>query len=311
MASPGRGFSGTQQQAYEGQPWEGSFFIALQLACKSQPWGGFFYCCRQAPACGEREVTIAALPPACYLAIVPCFHGSPVFLHRHSLLEIPPSHLLSLSPHSQQQFSLWACSPIPTHQLPAPLHTCEHTSQSGACRAVVWTICVFLSLSHLPQISHFTLFWQPQMLPFCPNRFPRQRESFPVGEGVPLNSGTIPLFQFPHPRVQVPSRFLSSSFSLLYFSILPSYAGIFIVLSSVQGLPLVFSQCSVRIVAFIDVFLMHPWREMNFMSTYSSAILNLQPHLFIFAFISFTLGDGSKKNIALIYIKECPAYVFL
>ena len=34
-------------------------------------------------------------------------------------------------------------------------------------------------------------------------------------------------------------------------------------------------------------------------------------HLFIFAFISFTSGDGSKKDIAVIYVKKCSAYVFL
>ena len=33
-------------------------------------------------------------------------------------------------------------------------------------------------------------------------------------------------------------------------------------------------------------------------------------HLFIFAFISFALGDRSKKNIAMIYAKKCPTYVF-
>ena len=39
--------------------------------------------------------------------------------------------------------------------------------------------------------------------------------------------------------------------------------------------------------------------------------LNLiRPHLFIFVFISITLGDGSKKNIAVIFVKECSAYVF-
>ena len=84
--------------------------------------------------------------------------------------------------------------------------------------------------------------------------------------------------QLPCPGVQVLPCFLSSSFSLL-FSVLPSYAGIFIVLSGVHGLLLVFSWCSVRIVAPIDVFLMHPWREMNSTSSYSSAILN--PMIFI------------------------------
>ena len=37
----------------------------------------------------------------------------------------------------------------------------------------------------------------------------------------------------------------------------------------------------------------------------------IRSHLFIFAFVSFALGDGSKKNIAAIYVKECSAYVFL
>ena len=33
-------------------------------------------------------------------------------------------------------------------------------------------------------------------------------------------------------------------------------------------------------------------------------------HLFIFAFISFVLGDRSKKKISTINVKECSAYVF-
>ena len=37
----------------------------------------------------------------------------------------------------------------------------------------------------------------------------------------------------------------------------------------------------------------------------------IRSHLFIFAFISFALGDRSKKNIATIYVKECSASVFL
>ena len=40
-------------------------------------------------------------------------------------------------------------------------------------------------------------------------------------------------------------------------------------------------------------------------------IILIIAHLFIFAFISATLGDRSKKNIAVIYVKECSAYVFL
>ena len=35
----------------------------------------------------------------------------------------------------------------------------------------------------------------------------------------------------------------------------------------------------------------------------------IRSNLFIFAFVSFVLGDRSKKNIATIYVKECSAYV--
>ena len=49
-----------------------------------------------------------------------------------------------------------------------------------------------------------------------------------------------------------------------------------------------------------------------FMLSFVVKLLSLtRSHLFIFVFISITLGDGSKKNIAEIYVKECPAYVFL
>ena len=37
----------------------------------------------------------------------------------------------------------------------------------------------------------------------------------------------------------------------------------------------------------------------------------IKSHLFIFALISFTLGDRYKKTIAAIYVKEYSAYVFL
>ena len=36
-----------------------------------------------------------------------------------------------------------------------------------------------------------------------------------------------------------------------------------------------------------------------------------EAHLFIFAFISFTFGGGSKNNAVVIYVKECSAHVFI
>ena len=37
----------------------------------------------------------------------------------------------------------------------------------------------------------------------------------------------------------------------------------------------------------------------------------IKSHLFIFIFIFITLGGRVKKNIAMIYVKECSAYIFL
>ena len=37
----------------------------------------------------------------------------------------------------------------------------------------------------------------------------------------------------------------------------------------------------------------------------------IRSHLFIFVFIFITLGGGSKKDIAAIYVQVCSAYVFL
>ena len=75
------------------------------------------------------------------------------------------------------------------------------------------------------------------------------------------------------PRIKVLSHFLFSSFFLLLSFILPSYMGIFVVLLGDQDPLLVFSQSSVRIVPFVYVFLIHLWREINSMSSYSSTIL--------------------------------------
>ena len=37
----------------------------------------------------------------------------------------------------------------------------------------------------------------------------------------------------------------------------------------------------------------------------------IRSNLFIFVFISLSLGGGSKKDLAVIYVIECSAYVFL
>ena len=37
----------------------------------------------------------------------------------------------------------------------------------------------------------------------------------------------------------------------------------------------------------------------------------IMSHLFIFVFISISLGGGSLEDLAVIYVRECSAYVFL
>ena len=152
-------------------------------------------------------------------------------------------------------------------------------------------LCISHSVpSATGQLLHPLLTASNVSSPFCPNRLPHWRGRFPVRKGVSLNTGISLMLLLPCPRVQVPSRFLSSSFSLLFF-ILPSYAVIFIVLSSLQGLLLVLIRCSVRVVSSIDVFLMHLWREMNSTSFYSSAILT--PSYTIFG---RSTGQGALAN---------------
>ena len=37
----------------------------------------------------------------------------------------------------------------------------------------------------------------------------------------------------------------------------------------------------------------------------------IRSHLFVFVFIVITLGGGSKKKIAVVYVRECSACLFL
>lgn len=90
-------------------------------------------------------------------------------------------------------------------------------------------ICVILSIQTVTdQLLHLPLIALNALL---------------LSQPIALVIGVSPLLQVPHPKVQVQSYLLSSSFSLLSF-VLPSHVWIYIILSSGQGLPLIFSQCS-------------------------------------------------------------------
>ena len=96
---------------------------------------------------------------------------------------------------------------------------------------------------------------RPRGSPFVPADLPTSEGAFP-GVGLFLT------FSSP-PGGQVLSGFLSSCFSLLLSFILPGYMGILLVFLGVRGPLLMFSRCSVRIVPFVDVFLMCLLGEMN------------------------------------------------
>ena len=131
-------------------------------------------------ACGEREAMVMASAHMCDSVISPCFHGCLAFFHRHFPPWSPPSHLLDLSLHSQQQPSHWDCSTNPKLQLPSTAPSRRPAFLTSICMTVART--VWFSF-HLPQISCFTLSLK------C---FSSDSDNCPaVGIG--------PLLQFPHP----------------------------------------------------------------------------------------------------------------
>ena len=70
---------------------------------------------------------------------------------------------------------------------------------------------------------------------------------------------------------------------------------------------------SLLVISFANIFchLVGCLFDLSMVSFAMQKLLSLvRSHLFIFTFISFALGDRFKKNIAMIYVKECAAWVF-
>ena len=68
------------------------------------------------------------------------------------------------------------------------------------------------------------------------------------------------------------------------------------------------------VVSYVSFFL--PFCRLSFHFIYgflcSAKLLSLiRSRLFIFVFVSINPGDGPKKDIATICVKECPVCVFL
>ena len=70
---------------------------------------------------------------------------------------------------------------------------------------------------------------------------------------------------------------------------------------------------SLSVISFANIF-SHSVDYLFILSVVSFLVQKpsslIRSRLFIFAFVSFVLGDRSKKNIATINVKECPTYVF-
>ena len=93
-------------------PWVGSYYV---VQCIRRLLGQPLYC-SIGDARGRETIVMTPLPTR-DSAVSPCFHGWPVFLHRHFPPQSSPSNPLDLSLHSQQKPLPWDCSKIPK---PAP-----------------------------------------------------------------------------------------------------------------------------------------------------------------------------------------------
>ena len=68
------------------------------------------------------------------------------------------------------------------------------------------------------------------------------------------------------------------------------------------------------VVPYVNFFLPFCRLSFHFMYgflCYAKLLSVIRSHLFIFVFVSITVGDGPKKGIAAICVKECPVCVFL
>ena len=202
-------------------------------------------------------------------------------------------------------------SPNPTFQHPAPLLTRRHATQAGVSRAVAQTICLSLTLSCFPETCCYIPLWSPEVSFLSQLISPPWRgfsECRNLSSPSPLHQGcwSLPI-----------------SYFLFFLSfILPSCVGIFFVLLGVWGLLLVFSRCSVRIVPFVDVFLMYLWGEVNSISSYSSIltppwdIFNERQMIPCFGSqylwcCCFKDSSSSYLVLNICYIPRCPRAVVL
>ena len=150
-------------------------------------------------ACEGREAMVMAPLPMHDSAVLPCFHGCLVFLHRHFPPQSPPSHPLDPSLQSTAAFALGL---LISPQTPAPSH-CTFQGIYIPVRGLYGCVkdCLILIPFRLPQISCFTLSLK------C---FPSDSDNCP-------DVGIRPLLLFPHSQRAGPVLLI-----LLLFPLVPS-----------------------------------------------------------------------------------------
>ena len=155
--------------------------------------------------------------------------------------------------------------------------------------ARLWRAC--LCGSYSIQTTTNQLLYSPTAsdASLCPNRLPRMW-------------GSLPCFCSPTPRTGQ-SHSLSSSFPF-FTSSFQAVEWIHIFLSSGQGILPLFSWYSVRNAASINIFMRHPWREMDSMFTYSSAILLTRIYVYLRKKISISIDFSNTSHVYLLFFEN-------
>ena len=249
-------FSSPWELTFKGLPWLVLLYCSVHQALKGPlSLGSFFIAHPLVPACLGREVTGIAPASAHDSAVVPCFHT-----------HFPPKAFPTMDFHpsissgrlpivKNSPGSPWDCSPIPASSSQplcalVDLHPCLEV-----CRTMAWMVCVVLTPFRLLQISCFTLIVS---------------DVSPPSQPIAPDTGISPLLQLTNPQLQfvLLSLLLPSFLHPTELCVDPHIS------FQLSGTSAGISWCFMRTAASVDVFLMHPWKEICPMSTQSSTILS-------------------------------------
>lgn len=184
---------------------------------------------------------------------MPCFHDSSVFLQRHFLLQISSilfPWVISLQPTAVLAPGLLSNPHALASPLCTPVHMCSSPGyvQFVGYRLSVW----FLLYPDCHRSAASSSSNSLKCFPSVPVDFPRCNNPFSASAPRPWGSGSVLL------ALLLPSNFRPTQLCMDPY-------GPFRWSRTLANI----SQCSVRTVVSVDRFLMHLWREMHYMTTYS------------------------------------------